>query len=43
MTIQLNKKVAQLVKQTARDLGYTEDEIVNFILGWYFEDCEKEE
>ena len=43
MTVGLNKKVAQLVKQTARDLGYTEDEIVNFILGWYFEDCEKDE
>ena len=43
MTIQLNKKVAQLVKQTARDLGYTEDEIVNFIISCYFEDCEKEE
>lgn len=43
MRVELDKKVAQLVKQTARDLGYTEDEIVNFILGWYFEDCEKDE
>ena len=43
MTIQLNKKVAEKVKEVARDLGYTKDEVVNFILGWYFEDCEKEE
>lgn len=43
MAIQLNKKVAEKVKEVARDLGYTEDEVVNFILGWYFEDCEKEE
>lgn len=43
MTIQLNKKVAEKVKEVARDLGYTEDEIVNFIISWYFEDCEKEE
>lgn len=43
MTIQLSKKVAEKVKQTARDLGYIEDEVVNFILGWYFEDCEKDE
>ena len=43
MTIQLNKKVAEKVKEVARDLGYTEDDVVNFILGWYFEDCEKEE
>ena len=43
MTIQLNKKVAEKVKEVARGLGYSEDEVVNFILGWYFEDCEKEE
>lgn len=43
MTIQLNKKVAEKVKKVAIDLGYTEDEIVNFIISWYFEDCEKEE
>lgn len=43
MTIQLSKKVAKKVKEVARDLWYTEDEIVNFILGWYFEDCDKDE
>ena len=43
MTIQLSKKVAKKVKEVAIELGYTEDEVVNFILGWYFEDCEKEE
>jgi predicted transcriptional regulator len=43
MTIQLSKKVAKKVKEVARELGYTEDEVVNFILSWYFEDCEKDE
>ena len=43
MRVELDEKVAEKVKEVARNLGYTEDEIVNFILGWYFEDCEKEE
>jgi hypothetical protein len=43
MRVELDKKVAEKVKKVAIDLGYTEDEVVNFILGWYFEDCEKEE
>ena len=43
MRVELNKKVAEKVKKVAIELGYTEDEVVNFILGWYFEDCEKEE
>jgi hypothetical protein len=43
MSVELDKKVAEKVKKVAIDLGYTEDEVVNFILGWYFEDCEKDE
>lgn len=43
MSVKLDEKVAEKVKKVAIDLGYTEDEVVNFILGWYFEDCEKEE
>ena len=43
MRVELDKKVAEKVKEVAIELGYTEDEVVNFILGWYFEDCEKEE
>lgn len=43
MSVELDEKVAEKVKKVAIDLGYTEDDVVNFILGWYFEDCEKEE
>lgn len=43
MSVELDEKVAEKVKKVAINLGYTEDEIVNFILGWYFEDCEKDE
>ena len=43
MSVELDKKVAEKVKEVAIELGYTEDEIVNFIVSWYFEDCEKDE
>lgn len=43
MSVELDEKVAEKVKKVAIELGYTEDEVVNFILGWYFEDCEKDE
>jgi hypothetical protein len=43
MRVELDKKVAEKVKEVAIELGYTEDEIVNFIISCYFEDCEKEE
>lgn len=42
MKVELDEKVAEMVKKVAKDLGYTEDEIVNFILSRYFEDCNKE-
>lgn len=42
MHIQLNEKTAEMVEKLALDLGFTIDEMVNQILVWYFEDCEKE-
>lgn len=43
MSVELDEKVAEKVKKVAIELGYTEDEVVNFIISWYFEDCEKDE
>ena len=31
-----------MVEKAATDLGLTTDEMVNLIIEWYFEDCEKE-
>ena len=42
MHIQLNEKTAKMVEKLALDLGFTIDEMVNQILLWHFEDCEKE-
>lgn len=42
MCVQLNKKTAEMVEKVAIDLGLTTDEMVNLIIEWYFEDCEKE-
>ena len=42
MAIQLNKKVAEMVKELAISQGLSEDEVVNLIVTWYFQDCEKE-
>lgn len=42
MHIQLNEKTAEKVGKMALNLGFTPDEMVNQILLWYFEDCEKE-
>lgn len=42
MDIQLNEKVAKMVKELAKTQGMTEDEVVQKIVEWYFEDCEKE-
>jgi hypothetical protein len=42
MLVQLNKKVAEMVKKLANSQGMSEDEVVNKIIEWYFEDCEKE-
>lgn len=42
MNIHLNKKVAEMVKEMAVSQGMTEDEVVQKIIEWYFEDCNKE-
>jgi hypothetical protein len=42
MYIKLNEKTAKMVEKLALDLGFTIGEMVNQILVWYFEDCEKE-
>lgn len=41
MDIQLNEKVAVMVAELANSMGLTTDEMVNKIVEWYFEDCEK--
>ena len=41
MTIELNAKVAEMVKELAISQGMTEDEVVQRIVEWYFEDCKK--
>ena len=41
MNIQLNKETAEKVEEVAKSMGMTTDEVVNKILQWYFEDCEK--
>lgn len=42
MNIELDEKVAQKAKELAKTMGMSEDEVVNKIMEWYFEDCEKE-
>lgn len=43
MRIELNEKVAEKVKELAISQGMTDDEMVQKIIEWYFEDCNKEE
>lgn len=42
MDIRLNEKVAEMVKELAVSQGMTADEVVQKIVEWYFEDCNKE-
>ena len=42
MTVELNKEMAEKVKRIAKEIGYTEDEVVNYIIKWWLEDCHKE-
>ena len=42
MLIQLNEKVSEKVSKLAIEQGLTEDEVVQKIVEWYFEDCEKD-
>jgi hypothetical protein len=43
MDIQLNEKVAGKAKELAKTMGMSEDELVNKIVQWYFEDNEKDD
>ena len=43
MNVELDKKVAEKVKEMAKTLGMTEDEVANKIIEWYCEDCNKSE
>ena len=42
MFIELDEKTAQKAKEVAKTMGMSIDEVVNLIVKWYFEDCEKE-
>lgn len=42
MLVQLNEKVSEMVCKLAIEQGLTEDEVVQKIVEWYFEDCEKD-
>lgn len=42
MVVELDEKVYLKVKEVARDLGMSEDDVVNQIIKWYFEECEEE-
>lgn len=42
MYIQLNKKTSEMVKELADSQGMTTDEVVENIIKWFVEDCNKE-
>jgi hypothetical protein len=42
MYVQLNKKTAEIVKELADSQGMTTDEVVEIIINWFVEDCNKE-
>lgn len=42
MDVRLSEKTAEMVKELAISQGMTEDEVVEKIIIWYFEDCLKE-
>lgn len=41
MDIQLNGKVAETVEELANSMGMTTNEVVEKIVEWYIQDCEK--
>lgn len=43
MRVELDEKVAEKVKELAISQGMTDDEMVQKIIEWYFEDCNQEE
>ena len=42
MTVELNEKVSEIVKETAKTLGMTPDAVVEQIVKWYVEECNHE-
>ena len=42
MDIQLSEKTAEMVKELADSQGMTTDEVVEQIIKWFIEDCNKE-
>lgn len=42
MDIQLNEKTSEIVKEIANSMGMTTNEVVEKIIEWYIQDCEKE-
>lgn len=42
MDIQLDEKVAEKAKELAKSMGMTANEVVEKIIEWYIQDCEKE-
>ena len=42
MLVQLNEKTAEMVCKLAMEQGLSADEVVQKIVDWYFEDCEKD-
>lgn len=42
MYIQLNEKTSEMIKELADSQGMTTEEVVEKIIEWFFEDCEKE-
>lgn len=42
MDVQLSEKMAEIVKELANSQGMTTDEVVENIIKWFVEDCEKE-
>jgi len=42
MDIQLSEKTAEIVKELADSQGMTTDEVVENIIKWFVEDCNKE-
>lgn len=42
MLVKLNKKVSETVKELAKTMGMSEEDVVNRIIEWYIEDLESE-
>lgn len=41
MDIELTEKTSEIVKELANSMGMTTNEVVEKIIEWYIQDCEK--